>query len=128
MAHLPAQGLPPLPSFQSRWHGKWAFLAVNWDPDTHSRSWLTPSSLAFFPKQLPFRGEGVCTQRRDGAPRQAPPSLAWLLEDMAELKQPCGWVGCAVQMGGQEWGMGMSEHGDVCETWMSFPRLRLLAV
>ena len=41
------------------------FLAVNWDPDTHSRSWLTPSSLAFFPGPLPFRGERVCTQRRD---------------------------------------------------------------
>lgn len=41
------------------------FLAVNWDPDMHSRSWLIPSYLAFFPELLPFRGEGVCTQRRD---------------------------------------------------------------
>lgn len=45
--------------------GELDFLAVNWDPDTHSRSWLTPSSLAFFPEPLPFRGERVCTQRRD---------------------------------------------------------------
>lgn len=45
--------------------GKLDFSAVNWDPDAHSRSWLTPSSLAFFPEPLPFRGEGVCIQWRD---------------------------------------------------------------
>lgn len=36
--------------------GEVHLLAVNWDPDTHSRSWLTASSLAFFLKRLPFRG------------------------------------------------------------------------
>lgn len=69
------------------------FLAVNWDPDMHSRSWLTPSSLAFFLKRLSFRGEAVCTQRRMEPNAGAPPSLAWLLEDMAELWQsPLGWA------------------------------------
>lgn len=58
------------------------FLAVNWDPDTHSRSWLTPSSLAFFPKRLSFRGEGVCTQRRDGAQCRGSTVLTRLQEDM----------------------------------------------
>lgn len=71
----PAGVRAPSPILRASWQGKWTSQPLI-RIQTHSQQVLALTSpLALFPELLPFRGEGVCPQRRSEPDAGAQPWL-----------------------------------------------------